>query len=149
MAGSPITAVSAFAMHTDPQQLDTFTASLSFANGSIAGITYVSNGSKSLPKESIEIASGGLSICIDDFKSLRLYGKKAARARDGKQDKGHAAEMHAFAKAVKAGTPFPISTAESLHATLATFAVLESIRQGGVRIDLNDFENQWISAKSN
>jgi hypothetical protein len=102
-----------------------------------------------MPKEQIELASGGLSMRIDDFKTLSVFGKKARHTKAAKQDKGHAAEMRALANAIKTGAAFPISVNESLDATLATFALVESIRRGGERIDLEGFQEKWISATSN
>ncbi len=149
LAGSPIVSVSAQAMHSRPQQHDTFSAQLRFANGSVAGISYFSNGGKSLPKEYLEVHGGGLSAVIDDFKTLRFFGAKAGKARGGKQDKGHAAEMRRFAEAVKAGKPFAISNEEALQATLATFALKASMEAGGILIKPSEYEAQWISATAN
>ena len=149
IAGSEIRSVSASALETAPQNHDTFVASLTFENGSVANISYFSNGSKNLSKECLEVFSGGVSAVIDDFKSLTIHGTKSEKLKAGKQDKGHAAEIVAFAEALKAGKPFPISVKESLHATLATFAILESIRRGGAQIQLTAFEKEWSSPQTN
>ncbi len=140
---SAIKEVAAFAMQTQPQNLDTFSASLSFENGSVANISYFSNGNKSLPKEMIEVSGGVLSARIDDFKTQTIYGQKKSVDKLKKQDKGHAAEMQAVAEALRIGKPLPISVEDSLHATAATFALLESIAQGGSAISVNQLVQSW------
>lgn len=149
LTGSPVVSVSATALETEPQNHDTFTASLHLADGSVASISYFSNGNKKLTKEYLEVFGGGFSAVIDDFKTLKMFGNKAENRKLSKQDKGHADELAAFAKAVKSGQPFPISTDEVLDATVATFALLESIRNTGRRINIAEFESQWTSPKAN
>jgi polar amino acid transport system substrate-binding protein len=139
LARSPVEFVSAHTLKSSPQNGDTFAATLRFENGSVANISYFSNGNKALAKEHLEVFSGGVSAVMDDFKSLVNYGNKVEKHKLAKQDKGHAAEMDAFTKAVKSGDPFPITVRESLHATKATFAIVESISQGGVLIDVSSF----------
>src|SRR5690554_6513877 len=149
ITNSHLHSVAAMAMEVLPQNHDTFTASLYFENGSVATISYFSNGNKNLAKEYLEVFGGGFTAIIDDFKSMKIIADKTVTNRLSKQDKGHMSEISAFAKAVKTGTPFPISTREVLHATLATFAVLESIQNRGEKIIISEFEAQWISPKVN
>jgi len=47
------------------------------------------------------------------------------------QDKGHTAELEAFAAAVVAGESAPADEAELVQSSFATIAVLESLQQGG------------------
>lgn len=148
MAGSRISSVSATAMAQAPQLLDTFAATLHFENGSIATISYFSNGSNLLPKEHIEICGGSTTAVIHDFKELHIAGAKSHRYKT-KQDKGHAAEMQLLAHALKTGAPMPVSAADSLHATLATFAVQASVQAAGERIDISAFESACHSATAN
>ncbi|PLW98389.1 MAG: oxidoreductase, partial [Marinilabiliales bacterium] len=75
LAGAPITGVSANAM--DASGVDnTVIINLAFKNGSVASISYFSNGSKKLPKEQIEVFCGGTVAQIDDFNTLTIYGDK-------------------------------------------------------------------------
>jgi polar amino acid transport system substrate-binding protein len=149
IADSQVTSVSAVAMETQPQNRDSFTANFSFADGSVASLVYLSNGNKGMPKEMIEVSSGGFSAVIDDFKKLITYGSKPGKTKFTGQDKGHAAEMRAVARALKNGEPFPISKKEVFHSTLATFALLESVKSGGKKIEIEEFERQWTSPKVN
>ena len=47
------------------------------------------------------------------------------------QDKGHGAELEAFAKAIASGGPAPADEAEIVESSFATIAVLESLQRGG------------------
>ncbi len=135
VAGATITSVSAKSMN-DPHSLtDTVAISLQFANGSIANISYFSNGNKNLPKEHLEVFSGGVVSVMEDFKSLTVFGK-TKKETSGTQDKGHKAEVAAFMHAIKNGSPAPISFDDLYTSTLATLKVLESIARAGEVIHL-------------
>jgi hypothetical protein len=57
--------------------------------------------------------------------------------------------MQLLAHALKTGAPMPVSAADSLHATLATFAVQASVQAAGERIDISAFESACHSATAN
>jgi hypothetical protein len=109
----------------------------------------LSNGNKALPKEHIEVSTGGFSAVIDDFKKVSYFGKSTSKNKLPKQDKGHATEMELVAESLKKGSSFPIPVDEVFHSTLVTFALLESVRQGGQQIFIEEFERRWISPKAN
>ena len=122
----------------DPANLqDTVTINLQFENGSIGSICYFANGAKALAKEYFEVFKAGLVARITDFKELEIVGtRKPVRKKLMSQDKGQKKMVAAFLAAVAAGQPCPIPLRESVATTLATFAVLESIRTGEA-IDIN------------
>ncbi len=130
LSDSLVDAVSAFTMK-DPLGLnDTLNINLLFKNGSIATISYFSNGSKELRKEYLEVFSSGMTIVINDFKTLEIYGRSRKKEKMISQDKGHKAEVAAFLNAIKNGEPTPISFEELYNSTLATFKIIESIKTG-------------------
>jgi len=129
IAGAPITSVSAHETASGSDLRDTVSVSLGFANGSSATISYFSNGSKQLGKEYLEVFCNGVSVVIDDFREMTVYGEKQRKSKLKKQDKGHAAGVQAFIKAIEDGTPAPIPFEEIYNSTRATFAVLDSIRE--------------------
>lgn len=135
LAGSPITHVSAQSMAGAQALNDTVAIQLRFANGSIANISYFSNGSKAVSKEYLEVFSGGQTAILDDFKQLEISGASSKRSKST-QDKGHAAELEAFLKAIKEGQQEPIPFEESILSTKATFAVIESLQNSGAVIEL-------------
>jgi polar amino acid transport system substrate-binding protein len=147
-AGCEATFVSALPLAEEPQLNDSFVANLQFADGSIASITYFSNGNPSQGKEWIQVSGGGFSAVIDDFGKVVAYGKKVKKEKWPKPDKGHAHEMSRVAESLVSGNPFPISTEEVFHSTLVTFALLRSLKRNGERVEIAEFEREWNSPKA-
>jgi polar amino acid transport system substrate-binding protein len=115
----------------DPHELsNTVVINLEFENGSVASISYLSNGSKRLPKEYVEVFCGGSTAVIDDFKTLTVYSNSVRKHKFKGQDKGHSEQLRRFLEGVRNGTECPISFEDSYTSMLATFKVLESIRSG-------------------
>lgn len=132
LAGSAPASVYAVAI-PDPNALnDVVSIQIKMANGSIASIGYYANGSKTLSKERIEVFQGGLSAVVDDFKRIDIYASNGkVRSRKGVQNKGQATMLDAFIRNLKEGRD-TIPAAEIFQNTLATFAVLDSLREGKV-----------------
>jgi predicted dehydrogenase/threonine dehydrogenase-like Zn-dependent dehydrogenase len=136
LAGSKIKTVSANAMKDASNNQDTVVINLSFDNGSIASISYFSNGNKNLSKESIEVFSSGVVAVCDDFKSLNIFGKNISKL-NFKMDKGHQTEVKTFLNSIASGKSAPISFDEIYLSTLATLKVHESISQNGKEVTLD------------
>ncbi|MFH1676171.1 MAG: bi-domain-containing oxidoreductase, partial [bacterium] len=100
---------------------------LSYEDGSIAHITYTSQGGVNFPKERVEIYSGGTTYLIDDFKRLVISGPKNKTIEYHGIEKGHREELIAFSDWMRAKTSSPIDLACQLETSLATFAVYEQI----------------------
>ncbi|CAA7613519.1 Threonine dehydrogenase [Candidatus Terasakiella magnetica] len=130
LAGSAITTVQADAAAVTHGGCDDLAVSLTFADGSLATIIYTAQGDTSLSKERFECFAGGTVVIIDNFLSLSITqnGKTKVEKALG-QDKGHRAELEGFVRGVVTGTP-PVDEAELLETSLATIAVLESLRDG-------------------
>jgi polar amino acid transport system substrate-binding protein len=135
IAGSPIESIRATAINDAQILNDTVVLSLRFLNGSIANISYFSNGNKLIGKEYLEVFGSGIVAVVDDFKTLTIYGKNE-KTVSGSQDKGHQQEVKAFVDAIKKGLPAPISFEDVYMSTLATFKALESIAGNGHKINL-------------
>jgi len=78
-----------------------------------------------------------MTIVIDDFRSITVYGKKK-EARKGTQDKGFDNEIEAFVNAIKNGDGAPIPVGELIETTIVTFTVEHSLNTGQ-SVDLNAF----------
>ncbi|MBK7630206.1 MAG: hypothetical protein IPJ23_05830 [Ignavibacteriales bacterium] len=128
IAGSPVESISAEEMETSDSLMDTININLKFTNGGIASISYFSNGDKSLPKEYLEVFSGGKVMILDDFKELKIYGSKLKTIKIKKQDKGHAAEINMFINSLKNGLPSPIPFRDLYLSSLVTFKAIEAIK---------------------
>jgi predicted dehydrogenase/threonine dehydrogenase-like Zn-dependent dehydrogenase len=131
LAGSKATDVSAFSMKTSANTDDTLNISLKFENGSIANISYFSNGNKKLEKEFIEIFSNQTVIRINDFKSIEIISsEKTSKKKFGKQDKGHQKEIELFTKSIREGLASPIPFQEIIHSMEITFSVTKALSEG-------------------
>ena len=132
IAGSRIISVFANALN-DPHGLNnTVSINLKFENGSIANLSYFSNGAKRLPKELIEVSCGETTAIIDDFRKMTVYGKTTTSLKLKSQDKGHSQEMKEYLDSIRNGLPCPIPFTESYLSTLATFKVIESLKDNRV-----------------
>jgi predicted dehydrogenase/threonine dehydrogenase-like Zn-dependent dehydrogenase len=104
---------------------------LRHANGSISNIAYLAGGDKAFPKERVEVFGGGRVAVIDDFRSVTTCASGRTRTQKLKgQDKGHAAEVAAFAQAVTAGAIAPIPWADLRAVSLASLLAAQSLREG-------------------
>jgi len=133
--GAPIISVQADAAQAEPA-CDDVSIALRFGDGSLATIAYTGLGDSAFSKERIEAFAGGTVMTIDNFRasSLTENGKtNTPRARV--QDKGFKVGLKAFVDAVKTGGAAPILESELIETSLATIAVMESLREGR-RIDL-------------
>ncbi|MDT8909843.1 bi-domain-containing oxidoreductase [Amycolatopsis sp. PS_44_ISF1] len=105
---------------------------LRYADGSTASISYVTSGSTSFQKETLEVLADGRVLKFDDFARASVYGRKrwsSSRIPKGR-DKGQRAEIEAFVTALTTGVAMPISLASLVSTTLATLAVNRSLETG-------------------
>jgi predicted dehydrogenase len=110
---------------------DNVSMTFTFPDGSIGVVDYLANGDKSFPKERVEVFCGERVAVLDDFRTLEMVkGGKKAFKRSG-QDKGHLAEMQAFAQVIRMSGQPPIPYDQLIGVTRATFMVLESISKNG------------------
>ncbi len=118
VCGSEVASVSAVSAGDTPLvRSDRMTIALRFADGSIGSVNYFSNGSKSFPKETMEIFSDGRVLRLENFRTLRGHGFPGFKSfGTPRQDKGHAAELRLFLDRVaKGGEPLiPFSQIESV-----------------------------------
>ena len=125
LAGAPIVSSSRIAMAGS--LADTATLNLGFADGSIGAIHYFANGSKSLPKERLEVFAQGRVLQLDNFRALRGFGWPGfTGSRLWRQDKGQTAMAAAFLQAIKEGGPSPIPFDELVEVSRVTIELATS-----------------------
>ena len=131
LTGSMVQSVSAcmagdgFAVRTDKMSIV-----LGFADGSVGTVNYFANGSKSYPKEMLEVFSEGRVLRMENFRITLGYGFKGfKRFRTLRQDKGHNAEVAAFVERIAAGGEALIPFEQLENVTRAGFAAVESARE--------------------
>jgi predicted dehydrogenase/threonine dehydrogenase-like Zn-dependent dehydrogenase len=103
-----------------------------FQDGSSGVITYVTTGNSRYPKETLDVAAGGRSARLDNFRKAAVWNgrrQSAIRSRGG-QDKGQRSELTQFVEAILTGAPMPIPVESLVATTRATIAVRESLLSG-------------------
>jgi predicted dehydrogenase/threonine dehydrogenase-like Zn-dependent dehydrogenase len=128
LAGSRIISINTEAINSPNIINNTVVMNLSFENGSIANISYFSNGSKQLPKEYIEVFCGGTVAKIEDFNKMEILSNSVNKIKFNKQDKGHGEELKQFIDAIHTGKPAPISFEDCFHSTYVTLKAIESMK---------------------
>ena len=104
---------------------------LRHANGAISSIAYLAGGDKAFPKERVEIIGGGRVAVIEDFrKASGTVGGKTRTLWSGSQDKGHQAELVAFARTILDCGAWPIPWEEMRAVAVASFLAVQSLREG-------------------
>ncbi len=122
---------SALGNKKSPALQDSLTATLTFANGALACITYTAEGDTAYPKELVEVFCGGQVMVIDDFRSSSFtVNGKTTRTRSGPTDKGHRQEMREFVELAKGNASRVLTFAEAAQSTAATLCVVESLTTG-------------------
>ncbi len=111
---------------------DDLDVQMRFRRGSVASVTYVTNGNSRYPKETIDVNVGGRTARLDNFQSGRVW---QGRSRSGKrslmgQDKGQRAMLGAFIEAVQGDSSMPIPFDSLVQTTRATLAVEGSVGSG-------------------
>jgi predicted dehydrogenase/threonine dehydrogenase-like Zn-dependent dehydrogenase len=107
MADVPIASYQRVTMDATTQ--DTVTLQLTFVDGSIGTVHYFTNGSKSFPKERLEVFAAGGVLQLDNYRKLTGFGWPGLKKMNlFRQDKGQKACAKAFVDAVAQGGVAPI-----------------------------------------
>ena len=137
LAGSKVVSICMNAMGTNPQEnTDNASILLKHENGSNAAINYFANGAKSYSKERIEVYSQERTLVMDNWRRLKCYGFKGVSNSSLKQDKGHYNQFEELLQSQISGSNPIIPFDEIVNTTRASFAALESMKEG-----------RWIQVK--
>jgi len=121
--------VSAQAVAT-PGDPDNLLALLSYPDGSIAKIGYLTGGDPKYPKEVLEVFGDGKVARLDNFRRTELWrGGRRKRTRAG-LDKGQRHALEAFVRAVRTGAEMPAPFEALVATTACTLAVGRSLASG-------------------
>lgn len=106
------------------QTNDTLIITLSFDDGSIGSIHYFANGSKSFPKEKLDIFCNGKILSLDNYRKLYGYGWSNFKSMHlWKQDKGQLECVKAFMNSIQRNLESPISYSEILEIAKVTIEI--------------------------
>jgi predicted dehydrogenase/NADPH:quinone reductase-like Zn-dependent oxidoreductase len=131
LVGAPAIEVTASSLHgPDPIRTGSVSVLLRYADGSSATIAYSGDTPRGAPKELIEVATLGLAARIDDFRSLRIWGRGETHKTYRGGPKGHKEEMAAFVDLL-GGRPAPATDFPlALWSSLATCRLADAITSG-------------------
>jgi predicted dehydrogenase/threonine dehydrogenase-like Zn-dependent dehydrogenase len=132
LAASPVTSVAA-AMVGEGMAVreDKMSILLEFADGSIGTVNYFANGSRSYPKEILEVHSEGRTLRMENFRFTLGYGFSGFRRfKTWRQDKGHEAEFAQFVDRLQHGGEPLIPFSDLFNVTQATLAAVQAARTG-------------------
>ena len=111
----------------DSSTKDTATIQLSFKGGSIGTIHYYANGSKSFPKERLEVFAGSGVLQLDNYRKLTGYGWPGFKKMNlWQQDKGQKACAKAFIDAISKKNISPIPIEEIFEVSRISIMLMNS-----------------------
>ncbi len=127
LSGSKIKSLNISYLENFQSLKDSFTIDISFDDGSIGTVHYFSNGSKSFPKERLEIFCDESIIQLDNFRKLKSWGTHIDKIPFSyKQDKGQQLCISSFINAIKDGRGSPIPLEEIFEVQECLLRALES-----------------------
>ena len=125
------------AMGENPQEnTDNVSILLRYENGSNAVINYFANGSKSYPKERIEVFSQERVLVLDNWRKLKGYGVKNFSSMNTSLDKGQKTQFALLNERIQKGGESLIPFDSIINTTRASFAAIQSLK-----------EKRWIDLK--
>lgn len=111
LAGSEVSAAVATSIVPQSQyygRTDNFVATVRFAEGSVATLTYTALGSGEYPKEMAELYVEGKVAALHDYKRMDIHGVRGKSVRTARQAKGLEEELLAFSDGIRTATwPIP------------------------------------------
>ena len=115
---------------TSVRSRDNVSILLRYTNGSVATIVYVAVGGSSLPKERIEVFTGGGAAVIDDWRGLSWFGVEDRDARGREQEKGFGEQLDEFVRAVHGTENRLLTFADAAETTRIVLSVDQMVRKG-------------------
>ena len=119
---------------------DNRAVTISYEDGSVGNLLYLTQGGVRVPKEELEVFGGGKTACLHNFTTLELYRGEQRKVRRAALDKGQREEMRSFVEAVRTGDPMPISVDSLFDTTLVCLAAEESLRSGQPQLLIDFWE---------
>lgn len=142
MVDSKVKSVQSVAMNSEaelPIKNDNVILNLTYEDGSIGSLQYISTGNKSFSKERLTLFCEGKVLELDNFRRVHGYGTKSMKKMS--QDKGHQDEMVGFIDNIKNSEAPMISFDSLINTTLATFAHVRSLEENRV-VMISELESE-------
>ncbi len=106
------------------QKSDNKIITISYEDGSVATIEYITTPHKSVSKEFMEVHYDGISIFMDDYKKIESFGVDLAYETKV-ADKGHLNELEVLFNSISTGK-LPCSFEDLIETTKASFLISEN-----------------------
>jgi predicted dehydrogenase/threonine dehydrogenase-like Zn-dependent dehydrogenase len=113
----------------DPIGQNNLVASFSFADGSIANLTYCTVGSSTSGGERVEAFVPGIGVSAENFRESIVRAGLVRKSSSWFAEKGYDAQMQAFFAAVRSGKPADITVRDGVRSTLGCLRMLQSARE--------------------
>jgi predicted dehydrogenase/threonine dehydrogenase-like Zn-dependent dehydrogenase len=118
---------------TTGDEIDNLAVVVTYADGSVGTLMYLTQGSQKTEKEYLEVFGQGRTAQLYNFdRVVLLDGSGRTQTVRGQSDKGQKAQMEAFVKACRTGGSMPIPFDSLVETTRVTLAALDSLRTGQV-----------------
>ena len=130
LTGSALSTITASAIAPRTEHYrrdDNFVATATFADGSVATLTYTALGHSEYPKERLDVYCDGMVVSLDDYKLLKVVGRKSRDFRTTLPEKGQKEELVAFARAIRGESGWPIPFWQQAQATSMALSVQQLI----------------------
>jgi len=109
---------------------DKVSITLSFLDGSLGTIHYLSNGGPSFPKERIEVFCDNSVLQMDNYRVLKGYNWPGfKKLKLFKQDKGQKACASSFVDAIAHGTESPIPYNEIMESSRISIEISNILKK--------------------
>ena len=132
---------------SEPVGENNVAATFTFADGSIANLTYCTVGTKTSGGERLEVFSPGISVVTEDFKLLQTRGSRRTTSTRWWPAKGYAEQLTGFLAAVRSGGSAAVDVVDGTRATLSCLRLLEAVRSHtAVEIDVKSFISRRTTA---
>jgi predicted dehydrogenase/threonine dehydrogenase-like Zn-dependent dehydrogenase len=117
-----------------PGDPDDAVLTLTYPDGSIVTISYLTRGDTRYPKEVLQVFGQGQVARFHNFQAWELWrdGKRRTKRSRSGRDKGQRRQVDAFIRAVVSGEAMPIALASLFATTSATFAAGHSLASRGI-----------------
>ncbi len=107
---------------------DNFIATISYADGSVATLTYTSKGPRQgMGKEKLELFCDGEAWIVDDYRSAVRVSDQEILWKSSSIDKGHFAELRVLGESLETGGKVPIDFEELMETTSVALHVEDLI----------------------
>jgi predicted dehydrogenase len=110
--------------------LDSVATTVTYGDGSLATVLYAGHGHPGFPKERVEVFAGGQAMVLDDFSRLEVRGPAGRVRQRSTGDKGHAALLDHFHRAVTGAVQLEVTAVDGFWATWCAEAADRSLRTG-------------------